>query len=162
MEQQLESQVTITCNPRYMYAGFWLRVLARFIDGIILCISQVIVGGSLGAAIAFIAGGRGGEIWLSALAGAYLGLYVLGIVAGWLYYTILESSPLQATLGKKAMGIYVTDLNGGRISFGRANGRYWSKILSFMTFGIGFIMAGFTQKKQALHDFIAGTLVKRK
>ena len=58
-----------------------------------------------------------------------------------------------------ALGIIVTDLDGNQISFGRANGRYWSKIVSSITLLIGYIMAGFTEKKQALHDIIAGTLV---
>jgi len=58
-----------------------------------------------------------------------------------------------------AIGIKVTDLQGDRISYGRANARYWSKFLSTMIFLIGYIMAGFTEKKQALHDIIASCLV---
>jgi uncharacterized RDD family membrane protein YckC len=71
----------------------------------------------------------------------------------------MESSSKQATLGKLALGIVVTDLNGNRISFGRATGRYFGKIVSGMIFAIGYIMAGFTEKKQALHDMIASCLV---
>ncbi|PIU61543.1 MAG: hypothetical protein COS84_11160 [Armatimonadetes bacterium CG07_land_8_20_14_0_80_40_9] len=56
----------------------------------------------------------------------------------------------------------VTDLNGNRVSFGRANGRYWSKIVSGIILAIGFVMAGFTERKQALHDIIAGCLVLKK
>ena len=80
----------------------------------------------------------------------------------WAYYSLLESSTWQATLGKKALGLEVTDLNGARISFGRATGRWAARYVSVMTLGIGNIMAGFTEKKQALHDMIAGTLVIRK
>jgi uncharacterized RDD family membrane protein YckC len=53
-------------------------------------------------------------------------------------------------------------LAGSRISFGRATGRYFARWISNMTLTIGYIMAGFTAKKQALHDIIAGTLVMRK
>jgi uncharacterized RDD family membrane protein YckC len=82
------------------------------------------------------------------------------IVVSWLYFAKMESSEKQATIGKKAMGIYVTDVNGQRLTFGRATGRFFAKIISSMVpLYIGFIMAGFTQKKQALHDMIAGTLV---
>jgi uncharacterized RDD family membrane protein YckC len=87
---------------------------------------------------------------------------IFSIILSWLYFTIFESSSLQATPGKMALGIIVTDLSGNRISFARANGRYWGKILSGLTLGIGYIMAGFTRKKQALHDIMAGTLVVKK
>ena len=81
----------------------------------------------------------------------------------WLYFALMESSPHQGTLGKLALGLKVTDLNGdGPISFGRATGRHFSKILSVVILGIGFIMAGFTARKQALHDLIAGCLVLRR
>jgi uncharacterized RDD family membrane protein YckC len=84
------------------------------------------------------------------------------MVLNWLYYALLESSTWQATLGKKALGLEVTDVEGRRISFGRASGRFFAKIISTLILFIGFIMAGFTEKKQALHDIIAGTLVIRK
>jgi uncharacterized RDD family membrane protein YckC len=71
----------------------------------------------------------------------------------------MESSSKRATLGKMALGIIVTDLEGKRISFGRATGRFFSKILSGIIIYIGFIMVAFTDKKQGLHDMIAGTLV---
>ena len=71
----------------------------------------------------------------------------------------MESSSKQATLGKLALGIVVTDLSGNRISFGRATGRYFGKIVSGMIMCIGYIMAGFTERKQALHDIMASCLV---
>ncbi len=83
-------------------------------------------------------------------------------VAAWLYFALMESSSRQATLGKMLVGIMVTDLDGGRISFGRATGRHFAMILSALTCYIGFVMAAFTERKQALHDMIAGTLVVRK
>jgi uncharacterized RDD family membrane protein YckC len=73
----------------------------------------------------------------------------------------MESSAKGGTLGKMAIGIMVTDMTGNRISFGRATGRYFAKILSQMILMIGFLMAGFTQQKQALHDILAGCLVVR-
>jgi uncharacterized RDD family membrane protein YckC len=73
----------------------------------------------------------------------------------------MESSAKQATVGKMALGIIVTDLDGRRIGFGRATGRYFAKILSALTLGIGFLMAGFTERKQALHDMVASCLVIR-
>ena len=75
----------------------------------------------------------------------------------------MESSERQATFGKAAVSVYVTDDKGQRLSFGHASGRFFSKIISGMIpFGIGYIMAGFTAKKQALHDMIAGTLVMKR
>jgi uncharacterized RDD family membrane protein YckC len=73
----------------------------------------------------------------------------------------MESSAWQATLGKKILGLKVTDLSGNRITFARASGRFFGKILSGMILGIGFLMAGFTARKQALHDILAGCLVLR-
>ena len=92
----------------------------------------------------------------------YVGLAVAAAIGTWLYYTLMESSRYQATLGKMVLGIQVTDLEGNRISLARANGRYFGKVLSKMVLYIGFIMAAFTEKKQALHDVIAGCLVVRK
>ncbi|AZK49181.1 RDD family protein [Paenibacillus lentus] len=85
-----------------------------------------------------------------------------GILLPWLYYAILESSKLQGTFGKKALGIIVVDQNFERVSFGRASGRFWSRILSYLTLHVGYIMAAFTKKKQALHDLIAKTYVVNK
>jgi uncharacterized RDD family membrane protein YckC len=90
---------------------------------------------------------------------AYLSAILLIVIGQWLYYALMESSGRQATLGKLALGIVVTDLNGNKITFGRATGRYFGKILSGMIFAIGYIMAGFTERKQALHDIMAGCLV---
>jgi uncharacterized RDD family membrane protein YckC len=83
-------------------------------------------------------------------------------VLQWLYFALMESSAHQATLGKMALGIIVTDMQGQRLTFGRATGRFFAKILSGCMIYIGFIMAAFTERKQALHDMIASTLVVRK
>jgi uncharacterized RDD family membrane protein YckC len=89
-------------------------------------------------------------------------LAAIRTVLNWLYFSLLESSSWQATLGKKALGLEVTDLAGRRISFGRATGRFFAKYISAIILMIGFLMAAFTEKKQALHDILAGTLVIRK
>lgn len=86
-------------------------------------------------------------------------IFGLAIALKWLYFTRLESSAKKATFGKMLMGIIVTDLNGNSISFGRANARYFGKTVSLITLLLGFIMAAFTKKKQALHDKIANTIV---
>ena len=86
----------------------------------------------------------------------------LGTVVEWLYHSLMESSRYQGSLGKMALGIVVTDMSGRRISFGRATARHFSKIVSGLTIYIGFMMAGWTRQKQALHDMIAGCLVIRK
>ena len=82
-----------------------------------------------------------------------------GIGISFIYYAVLESSEQQATWGKRLIGLRVTDLDGGQISFGRAAGRFFAKIVSYLTLLIGFLMQPFTTRKQALHDILAGTLV---
>jgi uncharacterized RDD family membrane protein YckC len=77
----------------------------------------------------------------------------------WLYFALLESSPWQATLGKLALSIRVTDLEGHRISFPRALGRYPAKVLAFLIAFIGVLMVAWTARKQGLHDKICSTLV---
>jgi uncharacterized RDD family membrane protein YckC/Tfp pilus assembly major pilin PilA len=136
-----------------VYGGFWRRVGASFIDSLILYAVMFVV-------ILAMAIGETGNEADSAAAGLWAVL--ASNVFAWLYSALLESSSRQATLGKMAFGIRVTDLDGQRIGFGRATGRYFGKIVSSIAFGIGFVMAGFTQRRQALHDKIARTLVLRK
>lgn len=152
------------------YAGFWLRFLAIIIDGVILAVPIWIL-----EAIFFAIFGLGSIASLSrlgpnpdptaavaALSGMIGGILMICFVAfflHWLYFSLMESSAKQATLGKMVLSLKVTDLNGQRLTFGRATGRYFSKIISALIMYVGFIMAGFTEKKQALHDMIAGTLV---
>lgn len=86
-------------------------------------------------------------------------LNALGYLIGWLYFALMESSAKQATIGKSLMGLVVTDLNGDRITFWRATGRHFGRWLSVLILGIGYFMAFFTEKRQALHDMMAGCLV---
>ncbi len=98
-----------------------------------------------------------------AIMGLIFFVVIAGIIASWIYYAYTESSANQGTLGKMALGLIVTDAQGRRITFGRATGRYFAKMItSLIPLGIGYAMAGFTEKKQALHDMIVGTLVLRK
>lgn len=136
------------------YGGFWLRILAYVIDSVIVRAVQVF----LEASVATATDAPFGR--LSANASAML--VVAGIVMQWLYSALQECSSAQATLGKRACGIIVTDLVGKPISFGRATGRHFGKYVSSLTLTIGFVMAAFTKRKQALHDLMAGTLVVKK
>src|SRR5262249_7186149 len=77
------------------------------------------------------------------------------------YFTLMESSHWQATLGKRLMGIRVTDMNGARISFGRATGRYFLKSVSSFEFMLGYLVS-FSDQRQTWHDYMAGTLVVRR
>ena len=80
----------------------------------------------------------------------------------WLYYVLFETSSWQATPGKRALRLYVTDINGRPITFARATIRHFGKMISGLTFLVGYFLAGFTEKKQALHDMLASCLVLRR
>jgi len=132
------------------YAGFWKRLAAATIDQV-----SLIAGGFIfGLLAGFVYGLCGGTVEGTEALGR-----IIGIILGWLYFALLESSNRQATLGKMALGIKVTDLSGEGVSFGRATGRHFGKIISALTLLAGYIMAGFTRKKQGLHDIVAGCLV---
>lgn len=152
------------------YAGFWWRFIAYLLDGAILGIVHFIlmlpfIGSIVYTAINASDGNCSDPqaFWMAGAIVGTLALFaMLSIAATWLYFALMESSKYQGTLGKIVMGIIVSDENGNRITFGRATGRYFAKIISGLTFYIGYIIAGFTDKKQALHDIIANTLVWKK
>jgi uncharacterized RDD family membrane protein YckC len=145
-----------------LYAGFWIRFLACFIDGILLQVASLILALPiiLVLGLASAAGGTMTEDMAGAT--AMLLLFPLSVVMNWLYEAGFTSSARQATPGKMAVNIVVTDLAGGRISFGRASGRHFGKYLSSFTLLIGYLIQPFTEKRQALHDLLAGTLVVRR
>jgi len=153
------------------YAGFWLRFVAFLIDGavsgflfLILLIPLFILTGA-GAALGRMDSGEHISDDVAAFVGIgfVLGFFVITIGVRWLYYALSESSSWQGTLGKKMLNLTVTDLSGQPISFARASGRYFSKFISsLIPLAIGYILAGFTEKKQAVHDMIASCLVLRK
>ena len=144
------------------YAGFWLRAVALLIDATLVYI--VVVGAE--AVVSYISGQnlglRSGISRRAPLGPGFALRLSISTVIHWLYWASLESSVFQATLGKMALGLKVIDLNGNPISFVRATGRYFAKFISAIIIGIGFMMAGWTAKKQALHDIMAGTLVVKK
>jgi uncharacterized RDD family membrane protein YckC len=153
------------------YAGFWLRFVAFLIDGVvsgflflILLIPLFTLTGA-GAALSRIGSGED----ISENAGALLafgflfGFFGIAVGIGWLYHAFSESSSWQGTLGKKMLNLTVTDMEGQPISFARASGRYFARfITNLIPLAIGYILAGFTQKKQAIHDMIASCVVLRK
>jgi len=149
-------------RPAVAYAGFWLRFFAYIIDSMLLgaVIGIGIFLPLLGGTLRTFSADSPWELYTS-MARPLVALRLLGLMASWIYFATLESSAWQATLGKKALGLKVTDLEGNRITFARASGRFFGKILSGMILFIGFLMAGFTVRKQALHDILAGCLVLR-
>ena len=156
------------------YAGFWLRFAAHIIDWAMLCvfylitfIPSILLIISFASRIeksqsfhGFIV--QGNFYHLGMILGIVLLLIILNFLAGWLYYALMEASRHQGTVGKIAVGIIVTNIQGDKVSFTQATGRYFAKIISNFTFYVGYIVAGFTDKKQALHDIIANCLVLKR
>ncbi len=144
-----------------VYAGFWRRAAAYAFDVLVLSLllnplvlePLIARNGISPEELYSFSGGHARQIFAIQL--------LIGFVA-WVYWAVLESSPWRATLGKKLFGIEVTDLNGYRISFARATGRHFAKNISLLMLGIGFVMAGFTERKQAFHDILASCLVVKK
>lgn len=151
------------------YAGFWKRVLAYFIDAFVLYFPFALLEIPFGMRPAYealnqkvTAASTDPQAALQAYQFFYIEqwpYFLTTLVIGWLYFAICESSSWQASVGKLALGMRVTDLNGARISFPRALGRYGGKLLSGFILCIGFLMVAFTQRKQGLHDMLANTLV---
>ncbi len=154
MNNLTQSMTTLTTK----YAGFWLRMAAYLLDYVIVFAISFVLAFIVFFAIGISKPGIADEsiLMIDALVNLLLS------VGTWLYFAIMESSSIQGTLGKKIVGIKVTDLHGNPISFWRATGRNFSKLFSALIFLVGFMMAGFTEKKQALHDMIAGCLVVKR
>ena len=154
------------------YAGFWLRLVAVIIDGIVIgCIQSLVfvpmlaaVGFGIASNIESMDMQDSGDIMgmVGVIVAALSAYWVLAMCIQILYFSLMESSKFQGTLGKMALGIKVTDMNGAKLDFVKAFLRNLCKIISNFTLLIGYIMAGFTEKKQALHDMIASTLVVKK
>ena len=134
------------------YAGFWKRFAAYLIDFILL----YIVEGVLAVGVLMMSPH---EINVVGILYGVINFQLVSAALAWAYFALFESSPMQATVGKYALGIYVTDRHGDPIGFSRATARYWLKLFSSLTLMVGWLMAAFTPRKQALHDLIAGTLV---
>jgi uncharacterized RDD family membrane protein YckC len=144
-----------------VYAGFWLRAVAYAID-------SALIGFPFGLVVIAPLVARGAipenNPWIlfTGETRQIVAIRLLAVMASWLYFASFESSAWQATPGKRLIRLAVTDLKGHRISFARASGRYFGKLLSGTLFFIGFLIAGITPHKQALHDLLASCLVLRR
>ncbi len=160
----------VATGPQLYYAGFWLRFVAYLIDMVIVVFAELVFAVVLIFGTGVIAVIRRlpenptpDEIFTGTVIFAIV-MFVVGMtVFVWLYYAWMESSASQGTLGKMALGLIVTDMQYQSVSFARASGRFFGKFITgLIPLFIGYIMAGFTAKKQALHDMIASCLVLRK
>ena len=133
------------------YAGFWKRVAAMLIDAIIITPIMIGIGMVLGVALVVVG-----------IDSIQFVLNIIGLIVSWVYFALMESSGTQGTLGKKALGIKVTDLKGNQISFNKATDRYLCKLFSFVILAVGYIMVAFTERKQGLHDIMAECVVVNK
>jgi uncharacterized RDD family membrane protein YckC len=154
------------------YAGFWLRFVAVIIDGLLLGAIQFIaimpILGLMGIGMATDIQNleSADETTIAPMISQMMAMagvtQIVFLTIQTLYYTFMESSKYQASVGKIVLGLKVTDMNGGRLDFTKALVRNLCKIISSMILLIGYLMAAFTEKKQALHDMIASTLVVKK
>lgn len=155
------------------YAGFWMRFAAYLIDYIIIYCAQafivVPVLGIVGISFASQAAATDGDMsqgdivaMIATIIAAASAVALLIFVLQVLYFSLMESSKYQGTVGKMALGLIVPDDKGGKLDFGKALVRNLGKILSSLILCVGYMMAGFTEKKQALHDMLASTLVVKK
>ena len=134
----------------FTYAGFWIRLVAVLLDGVILFVANVVV------QLAFVPMVRSGRLDMILTA---MGIETLiGMAIGATYEGVFVSR-FGATPGKMALELKVVRPDGGPVSLGRAVGRYFAKFISWMMFGVGFILAGFDLEKRALHDMICDTRV---
>jgi uncharacterized RDD family membrane protein YckC len=135
-------------------AGFWRRLAAYGIDYLIYIGIMVICGVVLGIQAAMtVDPAREVEPWI---------YWTVALGVGWLYWALFERTTWQATPGKRLLDIIVTDDSSERISFRRATGRHVARYLSFLVFGVGFLMIAFTSNKGGLHDILSGTRVVRR
>ena len=139
----------------FRYAGFWLRLVAAFVDGGIILITILILGWVINVDFAALEPPEA-DLFKIRL------FWVALVFVAWIYYAVMESTAPQATVGKLFMGIYVTDRDGNRVTFKSASVRYWVKYLSIFILFIGYLMAAFTRHKQALHDIVASCVVLKR
>jgi uncharacterized RDD family membrane protein YckC len=142
------------------YAGFWRRVWAGTIDVSLEILVALLV--SFVIDIGFSLMGR--VLGIEHESAAYVTGFtfiVLLAVGGWLYAALSESSRYRATIGKRIMRLQVVNADGGKLNFGQASARHVMKFISLFTLGIGFLMAGWTKRRQALHDIPTDCLVIR-
>jgi uncharacterized RDD family membrane protein YckC len=161
-QANVETVETVVQGGRVVYAGFWKRFAAYFIDyfAVTAMTYALMIPLAIMAGVGLGASASSDDPFASGAGIAFIGgIYLVAITIPLLYFAWMHSSKHQATLGKMAIGIKVTRSDGGRISFWRAFGRLFATFLSSMILMIGYIMAGFTERKQALHDMVCDTLV---
>ncbi len=154
-----------------VYAGLGRRFVAFIVDFIIILLFDLVAMAVLGLTrgiqnsyFYFVQHVPVEQLTVEGTMGAMLGSVIAayGIVLvfiPWLYYAGFESSRSQATPGKLLMHIVVTDMTGNKPTFARVTLRHFAKFVSALIIFIGFLMIGLTQKRQGLHDKIAGCLV---
>lgn len=155
------SSQTQTTKSDVLYAGFWKRFAAFILDILIIVLLSIpyfLLLIPILIPVVVITGNDQQKIADVTNALTNIGSFFIS----WLYYALMESSKKQGTFGKMALGIKVVDIEGKQISFWRATGRYFSRIVSAFLFCVGYLMIAFTEKKQALHDKIANCLVVNK
>jgi uncharacterized RDD family membrane protein YckC len=158
-EPGLASAAPPAVRRSVIYAGFWLRAAAFGAD--LLLFGLIFFSLVLGPLMERGAIPKDNPWFFTEKSRQILAIQLLFDLAYWLYFASFESSRWQATPGKRLLRLVVTDLKGHRISFARASGRFFAKFISQLLLFFGFVMAGFTPRKQALHDLMAGCLVLR-
>ena len=142
------------------YAGFWRRVWAGTIDVSLEILVALLISLVIDFGFSLVGRVLGIEHESAAYITGFIFIVVLA-VGGWLYAALSESSRYRATIGKRIMGLQVVTADGEKLNFGQASVRHVMKFLSLFTLGIGFVMAGFTKRRQALHDLPNECLVIR-
>ena len=144
-------------------AGFWIRFVAYMIDGLVMLVPTAILVGIFAAFVILTNESMDDEEPPALLVIAFIVLVAAMIVVNWLYEALMTSSPRGATLGKMALGLPIVRFDGTQLSFGRATARHFAKFMvtPMVPLAIGYIMAAFTNRKRALHDILADTLVIR-
>ena len=142
------------------YAGFWLRFWAGAFDVCIEALGALLVTLAIDFLLQHFGRIFGIDRWDAKVFAGFAYIPILA-VGSWLYCAFTESSSWRATVGKRLLGLQVTTLQGGRVSFGQATVRHFMKFLSFFSLTIGFMMAGWTKRRQALHDIPTDCLVIR-
>ena len=155
MPQQAPAAAVPEAPAPLIYAGFWRRVIAAFIDGVILIFlyAAVVIG------VSFALGTSNATYLAEYMKGVGGIITAISLLVAALYHPLFEASPMQGSLGKHFVGIFVTDMEGHRIGFWRALMRNLAKVTSSVLLCIGYFMIAFTKQKQGLHDIIAGCLV---
>ncbi|MBD8695854.1 RDD family protein [Stenotrophomonas sp. CFBP 13718] len=141
-----------------VYAGFWKRLAAYLIDYVILTASSMAIGAIVGLGIGGAASLAGGGSTTAGVMSQVIGA-LIGFGISLAYYAWFHASSGGATPGKMAIGIKVVRSDGDRITMARSIGRYFATLLSSLTLLIGYLLAAFTERKQALHDMICDTVV---